>query len=387
MNIIQNADFEGRNVLLRIDADVKFADGEIIDDGRLKASLPTIQYLLEKGAKVTIIGHLGRPKGKYVAELKIRPVEDKLIELLGTHTNWQILENLRFNPGEENNEAEFAKQLAAGQDLFVQDAFASCHRAHASTVGVAQILPSYAGLSVQKEVENLTKILETKDNFTIIIGGKKAEDKLPVIINLFDKADIFLLGGVVANTFLVAQGYNLGKSLVEKEVIEKSKMIMAKFKENPQKKILLPIDLVFSKSISEPQEVKICKVDELAEVEEFFAVDIGLETIRGYKEIITRAKTIFWNGNMGVSEIEEFSQGTKAITSVIAKNLSAQKYAGGGDTTAFIRESGMDGSFEYLSTGGGATLEFLGGKKLPGLEALGYNNERNEKRKNCHFRR
>lgn len=324
MKIIDKTNLNNKNVLVRIDADVPIEAGVVTDDERLKASIPTLKYLLENGAKVTIIGHIDRPGGQEVEDLKMRPVEDKLIELLGTHQNWQILENLRFNPGEEKNDPEFVKQLVAGQDIFVQDAFATCHRAHASTLGVAELLPSYAGLSLQKEVENLSKLLENPARpFVIIIGGAKIEDKEPVITGLLDKADKILVGGRVANE-------------------------LQKEKEQLSPKIILPVD-------GRP---------------ELEGLDIGPKTIEIFKKEITDAKTIFWAGPMGKCEDPEYCPGTKEIAQAIASS-AAQKYVGGGDTATFIRKIGLSDKFDFISTGGGATLEYLSGKKLPGLEVLG----------------
>lgn len=323
MKKITEAEIKDKNVLLRLDADVPIEEGVILDAERLEVSIPILKYLLENGAKVTIIGHIGRPGGKKVEKLKMRPVEDKLIELLGTHQNWQILENLRFNSGEEENNPEFVKQLAAGQDIFIQDAFATCHRAHASTVGVAKLLPSYAGFSVQKEVEKLTELLENpKRPFVVIVGGAKIEDKKPVINNLLDKADKILAGGVVANK-------------------------LQREKKQLSKKIVLPID----------------------GVPDIEGLDIGPRTITIFKELIAGAKTIFWVGPMGQYENPKYAAGTKEIAQAIIKS-PAKKYAGGGDTTAFIRKYNLEDKFDFLSTGGGATLEFLSGKKLPGLEVL-----------------
>lgn len=371
MNTIQQVQIKGKNVLLRLDTDVDIKDGVVVDDARLMASIPTIKYLLENGAKVTIIGHIGRPNGKEVHELKILPVEDKLIELLGTHTNWQILENLRFNPGEEKNDPEFTKQLATGQDIFVQDAFASCHREHSSTVGVTKLLPSYAGLSIQKEIENLTKILTSPEvGFTIIIGGKKVEDKLPVISNLFDKAENFLIGGMIANTLLAAKGFNLGKSVVENKFLSLAEEILNKFGKNPSKKLLLPVDLLFSKSIEKPIEVRTESIEELSNINDYFAVDIGIETTANFIFAVNNSQTIFWNGNMGITEVDEFNKATWKIAEAVGNSL-ARKYAGGGDTANFIRKIGLENNFDFISTGGGAALEFLAGKELPGLEALG----------------
>ncbi|MFA6492908.1 MAG: phosphoglycerate kinase [Patescibacteria group bacterium] len=366
MKIINQIDVNNKNVLIRIDGDVPIENGVVIDDERLQASVPTLRYLIENNAKITIIGHIGRPNGKEVSELKMRPVEDKLIELLGTHQNWQILENLRFNLGEEENDPEFSKLLSTGQDLFIQDAFATCHRAHASTVGVAKLLPTYAGFSVQREVENLSKILESSDGFTIIIGGKKAETKLPVIKNLSQKCENFLLGGVVANTFLAACDYYLGKSLIEKEVLKEAREII----KNLDDQIKLPQDLVFSESLEKEENLKTLALDNLLDIDNSSAVDVGIKTIKEFAQIIADSKTIFFNGNMGISEIEEFSHGTLAITKAIVDS-PAKKYAGGGDTTSFIRQHNLEDKFDFLSIGGGATLEFLAGKTLPGLEVLG----------------
>lgn len=369
--LIENEDkINNKNVLVRIDADVPIENGVVTDDQRIRASFPTIEYLLQRGAKVTIIGHIGRPEGKVVEELKMRPVEDKLIELLTSHSNWQILENLRFDTGEEKNDPGFTEQLATGQDVFVQDAFATCHRTHASTVGVAKLLPSFAGFAVQREVEGLQKILSSPvDGFTIIIGGKKAEDKLPVIANLFEKAENFLIGGVIANTFLAAKGFRLGKSLIENSVLDQAKEILQKFEKNPTKKLLLPTDLIFSKSIQKAQDLKYESLDELKGIEDHYAVDISAETTANFLVTIKNSQTIFWNGNMGVTEVEEFRTGTWKIAEAIG-NALARKYAGGGDTATFIHQIGLENNFDFISNAGGATLDYLAGKKLPGLEVL-----------------
>ena len=390
MKKIQEAQIEGKNVLVRIDIDISVESlwtngntGRIVDDARLRASIPTINYLLEKGAaKVFIIGHFGRPKG-IDFKLSLWPIANRLSELLGYSQRFSkpeqcfeldervvIFGNLRFNAGEEKNSPEFAKELAKDKDLFVQDAFATCHRAHASTVGVAKLLPSYAGMAVQKEVENLSKVLETPpEGCTIIIGGKKTEDKLPVIENLLNKAENFLMGGVVANTFLAAQGYQLGKSLVETEALGEAKKILNKFANNPTKKLLLPVDLVFSRSTEKPLDLRHENLEDLKNNNDYFAVDLGAETTANFLVTIKNSKTIFWNGNMGISEVEEFRKSTWRIAEAIA-NSGGQKFAGGGDTSSFIRKVGLENNFNFLSNGGGATLEFLAGVKLPGLEVL-----------------
>ncbi len=362
---LRTANSKGKNVLLRIDTDVPIENGKVTDDERLKASIPTIKHLLADSAKVTIIGHIGRPKGEVVESLRMRPVEERLEELLGTHNSWQILENLRFDPREEANDPSFVQELTKDQEVFVQDAFAACHRSHASTFGVAQILPSYAGLSVQKEVDNLTTLLQAED-MTIIIGGKKAEDKLPVISSLFQKTENVLTGGVVANTFLVKKGFNLGRSLVEEEVFQEAEDIVAQF-DKSEKTIFLPQDLVLSRSVEKQIGMKVLSIDDMnEEIKDYFAVDIGPQTIQKYKKMIVQAKVIFFNGNMGVSEVGEFSTGTMEIARAIIES-QAKKYAGGGDTAKFLRDNNMADKFDYISNGGGATLDFLAGKNLPGL--------------------
>ncbi len=390
MKKIQEAQIEGRNILVRIDTDVPMAkewtDGqtrEILDDERLRASIPTIRYLLEKDAKkIAIMGHVGQPKGVDL-NFSLWPIANQLSVLLGYKTEFFkpqlnycldekiiIYENMRFDPREEKNDPGLAQDLAKNQDFFVQDAFASCHRAHASTVGVAKLLPSYAGMAVQKEVENLSQVIASPaEGCTIIIGGKKTEDKLPMIANLLGKAENFLIGGVVANTFLAAKGYNLGKSLIETEVLSKAREILQKFASNPSKKLLMPVDLIFSRSKDMPVDLRHENIEDLNNIDDFFAVDIGAETTANFLVTIKNSRTIFWNGNLGVSEVEEFRKNTWKIAEAIA-NSRAQKYAGGGDTSSFIRQVGLENNFDFISNGGGATLEFLAGKPLPGLEVL-----------------
>jgi phosphoglycerate kinase len=373
MKKIQEQDVKNKNVLIRIDTDVSVEDGLVQNDRRLKVSVPTLRYLIENGANITIIGHIGRPKGKEVEELKMRPVEDKLIELLGTHQNWQLLENLRFNKGEEENDADFAAQLAAGQDLFVQDAFATCHRRHASTAAVTQILSSYAGLSVQNEVEHLIRLLENvKSPYTIIMGGAKIADKLPVLKNLATKADNFLIGGAIANTFLAARRHQMGKSLVDENDFREANIIWQNLMDDPHRNLFLPQDLVMSRSIEFPEEVRAVNIEDLLkpDYKEYASVDIGPKTVRQYQEVVKKSKTVFWNGCLGVSEVAGFEEGTSAIATAVAES-GAQVVIGGGDTVAAVEKLGIENNDNiYLSTGGGATLEFLAGKVLPGLEAL-----------------
>ena len=382
---LKTAPIKGKNVLLRIDTDVSIESrwtdgntGQITDDSRLKASIRTIKFLLESGAaKVYVIGHRGRPKGLDLT-YSLWPVANRLAELLGFKREFSkpqqiyeidkkmvVFENLRFNPGEEDNSPEFAQELAQGRDIFIQDAFASCHRAHASTVGVLKHLQSYVGFSVLREVENLSRLLGATD-LTIIIGGKKAKDKLSVIKHLFPRVESVLVGGVVANTFLKRQGHELGRSLIEEETFSQADEILAI--NQKERKLYLPVDRLLSKSLEVPTMVQVADLDSLADarLKDFYIVDLGPATIRRYQELIAKAKIIFWNGNMGVSEVPEFSDGTREIAEAIILS-KAKKYAGGGDTTAFLRENHLDGDFDFLSSGGGATLEFLAGKKLPGL--------------------
>ena len=376
MKTIKQAQIKDKNVLVRIDTDILDDNSIIKDDSRLEASIPTLKYLLENGAKVTIIGHIGRPGGKEVGKLKMRPVEDKLIELLGTHTNWQILENLRFNPGEEKNDPEFAKLLATGQDIFINDSFGTCHRPHASIVGITKLLPSFAGFGIVKEIENLTRLLESKEKpFTVILGGAKIADKLPVIKNLMSKADNFLIGGAIANTFLAARRHHLGKSLVEEDFFREANIIWQSIMDEPDKSIFLPTDLVLSKSMEKPIEIQTIQVKKLIKPDafhDFAAVDIGPETIQTFSTKILQSRRIFGNGNMGISEVPEFAEGTKKIAEIIAKS-SAQVVIGGGDTVAAYESLNIPPKENiFLSTGGGATSEFLAGKQLPGLVVLDY---------------
>lgn len=387
MKIIQDADIKDKKVLLRTDFNVPMEGEKIVDDLRIREALPTIKLLLEKGAsQIIIITHLGRPNG-HEDEFCLWPIANRLMELLNIQgkyydcpqndyrisENILMLENLRFDAGEEENDIESAKHLASLGDIFVQDAFGTCHRAHASTVGVAEILPSYAGLLVQKEVDILGKLIAGHTpSYTVILGGAKTADKLPVIKNLLSRADNFLIGGALADTFLAARGHHLGKSLIEKDSFQEANLLRQNILDEAQKNIFLPTDLVISKSIEKNEDLKVVEIGEFLQpkFEEYSAVDIGPKTRAIYAQATARAKMIFWNGNMGISEIVEFSNGTKAIAEAIAKS-SAKKYAGGGDTTAFIRQNHFEDKFDFLSTGGGATLEFLSGKVLPGLKVLG----------------
>jgi len=400
MNNISNAEITNKKVLLRVDFNVPLnEDGSIEDDKRIRESLPTIEYLLKNGAhKITIAAHLSEPHGKNHAKFSLMPVANHLAKILSLNATFNkpqdiyrlsdppageagrivLLENIRFNLGEEENSPEFAKKLAQDQDIFVNDAFGTCHRAHASTSGIAKILPSYAGLLVLKEVENLNKLLVSKEQpFTIVFGGAKIADKLPFLKTLSHRAHNFLIGGAVANTFLAARRHYLGKSLVDKDDYRESNIIWQNITDEPNRNIYLPIDLVISKSIKEPQDMKIVKTSDALSpdyLKEYSTVDIGPKTIEQYRKIITKSHRIFWNGNMGVSEVKEFGEGTKKIAEAIISSSANHIVIGGGDTVAAVEQI-TDNSITdnlFLSTGGGATLEFLAGKELPGLKALGY---------------
>jgi len=386
---VADLDVAGKKVFLRVDFNVPLDEkGNITDDTRIRASLPTINYLIQKRAKVIIVSHLGRPKGKVVEELRLTPVANRLSELLGREVKKApgcigeevekmvadlkegevlLLENVRFCPGEEKNDPEFAKKLASLADIYVNDAFGTAHRAHASTEGVAHFLPAVAGFLMQKELETLGNLLENPPRpFLVILGGAKVSDKIGVIYRFLDKADVLLIGGGMANTFLKASGLQTGKSLVEEDKIEVAKEILTLANEK-EKSFYLPEDLVVVPELKENAPSKIVKKDAIPL--EYLAVDIGPETIKTYKAICSKAKTIFWNGPMGVFEMKPFAKGTYEIAEAVA-NSAAVSIIGGGDTVAAVEQSGLTEKINHISTGGGASLEFLEGKELPGVKVL-----------------
>ena len=386
MNKIQDAQIEDKKVLLRVDFNVPMKNGEIEGDQRIKEAMPTIEYLLNSHvSQIIIVSHLGKPDGKIVPELSLLPVANRLAELLKIDVKFDhsaneykisdtviLLENLRFNPGEEDNDPEFAKKLASYADLYVNDAFATAHRAHASTEGVTKYLPSFAGLLIQKEVEKLSELLENISHpFTVILGGAKIADKLPVIKNLSSRADNFLIGGAIANTFLAARRHYMGKSLTEEDAFTEANKIYQNLVETPDKNLYLPKDLVLSLTVQKEEDGQLVFVKELLtqEFKDYAAVDIGPNTIDQFAEIIKNSKTVFWNGNMGVSEVKEFAKGTVSIAKVISES-GARCVIGGGDTVAAVEKFEAKNTNVFLSTGGGATLEYLAGKVLPGLKAL-----------------
>lgn len=388
MRTLESIDVRERTVLVRADFNVPLSDtGVIQDDTRIRAAIPTLTRLFELGAsKLVLASHLGRPKGQFNAKYSMALVVDRVSDLLGRPVQLLpldleqarqviqsgregsvfLLENTRFYPGEEKNDIQFAHQLASLADAYVNDAFGSAHRAHASTEAIAKLLPSAAGLLMEKEVEVLTKILNSPNRpFVAILGGAKVSDKLGVISNLLPRVDKVLIGGAMANTFLLAQGLKVGKSLAEADMIDTAQQLLS------EQKIDLPVDVVVASSLQDPDSKEIVEVNLVPEDKSIY--DIGPKTIENYSSVIATASTVFWNGPMGVFETEGFADGTYAIARAVA-NCSGFTVVGGGDSVSALENSGMSSSVDHVSTGGGASLEFLEGKKLPGIAALEDNN-------------
>jgi len=382
---VKDINVTGKRVLVRVDFNVPLAEGKVADDTRLRAALPTIQYLLDQGAKVILMSHLGRPKGKVVEELRMDPVAERLSELLGRPVRKLddcvgdevkaavaemrpgdviLLENTRFHPEERKNDPDFAKKLAELADVFVNDAFGTAHRAHASTVGVAQYLPAVAGLLMEKELNFLGKALESPERpFVALLGGAKISDKIGVIENLLTRVDALLIGGGMANTFLKAQGYEVGQSLVEDESLGVAKELL----ERAGEKLALPVDAVVADRFAADAASKAVPVDEVPP--DWRILDIGPRTVELFKEKLAEARTVVWNGPLGVFEFPKFAAGTEAIARFLA-DLEATTIIGGGDVVAAVRRAGVADRITHVSTGGGAALEFLEGKELPGVAAL-----------------
>ena len=386
---VRDLDVAGKKVLVRVDFNVPLNDkGEITDDTRITASLPTIQYLLEQKAAVILMAHLGRPKGQVKPELSLAPVAKHLGKLLGKKILFApdcvgeaakaaasklkaghilLLENLRFHKEEEKNDMEFAEQLASLADLYVNDGFGVSHRAHASVEGVTHFLPAAAGFLLEKEIQYVGQaVTNPLHPFVAIIGGAKVSDKIGVISNLLDKVDTLLIGGGMANTFLAAQGHKMGKSLVEEDKLELAKELLAKAKKN-KVKLLLPTDLVMAAAFAPDASHVTEGVKHLNQ--EYMALDIGSETSKAYAEALAEAKMIVWNGPMGVFEMDAFCKGTEAVAKAVAKSR-AVSIVGGGDSVAAIEKLGLAKRITHISTGGGASLEYLEGKVLPGVAAL-----------------
>jgi len=388
---IRDLDAAGKRVFVRCDFNVPLEDGKITDDSRIVAALPTIKALLSQGAIVILASHLGRPDGKVQDSMRLRPVAERLGQLLkmpvavtgdalGAGTEDAIkrlkpgecilLENLRFHAEEEKNDPEFAKALASYADVYVNDAFGTAHRAHASTEGIARILPSYAGLLMEKEIEFLGKLMENPERpFAAIIGGAKVSGKIKVLKNLVDKVDIMVIGGGMANTFMLAQGKAVGKSLVEPDRVEDAKAIMEAAAKHGTK-IILPIDVVVAKEVTRGSEYKTLPADKVPA--SWNIVDIGKQSIEAMCKALEPARTVFWNGPLGVFEIPSFSVGTKDVARFLAgrAQAGATVVVGGGDSVAAVEQQGLADKMTHISTGGGASLEFMEGKELPGVAIL-----------------
>lgn len=390
---VKDLNVEGKKVLVRVDFNVPLSkDGNhtISDDTRIKAALPTIDYLLENNAKVILMSHLGRPKGEANPEFSLKPVAEWLENHYGEkfhflpsdvvvdekvkeevekleNGNLALLENTRYVKGETKNDPEFAKELSSLADLFVNDAFGTSHRAHASNVGVANNLESAVGFLIQKEIEIMGKALENPERpFVSILGGAKVSDKIGVIENLISKVDYILIGGGMAYTFLKAQGKEIGKSLLEEDKMDLSLELIKKAEAN-NVKILLPKDVVIADEIKEDAETEIVDIDNIPQDKE--ALDIGPKTAKEYADIIKKAKTVVWNGPMGVFEVKVFANGTNEVAKALADS-SATTIVGGGDSALAIEEAGYKDKITHVSTGGGASLEFLEGKTLPGIDCI-----------------
>jgi phosphoglycerate kinase len=390
MLFLQDLDFEGKNIFVRVDFNVPLdEEGNIRDDTRIKAALPTINYLLEQKAKVIIASHLGRPKGKFIPELSLKPVVKRLFELIPQEVilapdvigheviklkkdlkenQVLLLENLRFHPEETANDSTFAQLLAQEIDYYVNDAFGACHRAHASVVAITQFVKkSAAGFLVKKEIDYLSKAVHSPQKpYTAILGGVKVSDKIPVIENLLKKADAILIGGAMAYTFFKAQGFDVGRSLVEEDKIDLARLLLNRAQEE-KVNFLLPSDHIVAAGADPGAEPK--TVDSFPFPPDLMGLDIGPKTVEKYSDILARARTIFWNGPMGVYEIDTFSQGTKKIAEAVA-NSEALSIVGGGDSVAAVYKSGVSDKISHISTGGGASLEFIANETLPGIEAL-----------------
>ncbi len=382
------ADLAGKRVFVRVDFNVPLENGVITDDTRIRETLPTIKYLIEQGAKVILASHMGRPKGEFVDSMRLTPAAVRLGELLGKpvakadeavgdavkaqiaelkNGDVLVLENVRFYKGEEKNDAELAKQFAELADLFVNDAFGAAHRAHSSTAGIAQYLPAVSGLLMEKELDVLGKALSNPERpFTAIIGGAKVKDKIDVIDNLINLSDNLILGGGLCFTFLKAQGYSIGASMLDEEKIELAKTFINKAKEKGVN-LLIPVDVVVADKFDANAETKIVDADAIPDG--WLGLDIGPKTSKIYADTIKNSKLVVWNGPMGVFEMDAFAAGTKAVGEACAET-AGYTVIGGGDSAAAVEKFNLGSKMDHISTGGGASLEFMEGKALPGVVAL-----------------
>ena len=388
---IRDADVAGKRVFVRVDFNVPLADGKVTDDSRVRAAIPTIMALVQAGAKVILASHLGRPNGKVTDSLRLRPVGQRLTELLrrnvpvtgdalglGTEDALKrmrpgeilLLENLRFHAEEEANDPAFAATLASYADVYVNDAFGSAHRAHASTVGIAKLLPAYAGLLMERELAMLSKLMVAPERpFAAILGGAKVSDKIKVIDNLLTKVDMLVLGGGMANTFLLAQGKAIGKSLAEPDRVQDAQRILATAEKN-RVRVVLPVDVIVAKEVTRGTEYKTLQAEKIPA--SWHIVDLGKASQDLMVEALTDVKTVFWNGPLGVFEIPSFAHGTNAVARLLADRAEhgATVVVGGGDSVASITQQGLADRMTHISTGGGASLEFLEGRELPGVTVL-----------------
>ena len=388
---IRDVDVAGKRVFVRVDFNVPLADGKVSDDSRIRAAIPTILALVQGGARVILASHLGRPDGKVQDSLRLRPVGQRLTELLRRHVpvtgdalglgtedalrrlrpgEILLLENLRFHVEEEQNDPAFAAALASYADIFVNDAFGTAHRAHASTVGIAKLLPAYAGLLMEREIEMLSKLLEAPTRpFAAILGGAKVSDKIKVIDHLLTKVDMLILGGGMANTFLLAQGKAVGKSLAEPDRIDDAQRILSSAANNGVR-VILPVDVIVAKEVTQGTEYKTLRAEKIPA--SWHIVDLGKESQDLIVEALADVGTVFWNGPMGVFEIPSFAHGTKAVARVLAEraDAGATVIVGGGDSVAAVTQQGLADRMTHISTGGGASLEFLEGRELPGVTVL-----------------
>jgi len=388
---VRDVDVAGKRVFVRVDFNVPLEDGKVTDDSRIRAAIPTIHYLLTHGARVILASHLGRPDGKVQDGLRLRPVAERLSQLLGRNVpvtgdalgigtvdavkrlrNGEILllENLRFHAEEEKNDPAFAAQLADYAEIYVNDAFGTAHRAHASTVGVAQLLPAYAGFLMEREIAMLSKLLEDPARpFAAIVGGAKVSGKLKVLDSLLTKVSYLILGGGMANTFLLAQGKTVGKSLAEHDMVDEARRVLG-LAEKKKVQVILPVDVVVAKEVTRGTEYKTIPAEKIPA--SWHIVDVGRETLDLMEAALAESQTVFWNGPLGVFEIPSFAQGTRAIARFLATraDVGATVVVGGGDSVAAIQQQGLAERFTHISTGGGASLEFLEGRVLPGVEVL-----------------
>ena len=383
--LFTEVDVKGRRVVVREDFNVPLRDGHVGDDTRIRAALPTLRGLARRGARVVALSHLGRPKGRVISELSLRPVAERLRQLLGGQVSFAddcvgpvahaaaaalkdgdvlLLENVRFHPGDESNDPDFATQLSALGELYVNDAFACAHRAHASVVGIADRLPAYAGYLMVDELAALHRALDAPARpLVAIVGGVKVSTKAGLLRHLLGRVDCLLVGGAMANTFWKALGREVGASVVEEDALDEARRVW----DLAAGKLVLPVDAVCARAPEAGQEMRICKVDAIPPG--WMVLDTGPGTRKLFAERVDHAGTIVWNGPVGVSEVPEFSEGTRALGLAVAAS-GAFSLVGGGDTAAAVHVLGLEGRYSHVSTGGGATLEYLEGRKLPGVAVL-----------------